>query len=325
MKRIKFVSLLTAACIMGTMISACSGGKTVESDVPETTVTETTAETEETSETKISEPKKPGGEKVPLETTAEIVETTVAEKSTVGEPIEINEYLSYCKYIGEDASVLFPDEEYYYDIYMYIPYLTFKGGEVDEINKQMLDYAIESHDQWWTNGCDFRVFINDDNSISIIQFVYGMSDYLDVNAIMVDLNTGKIMSNEEILERSGYTETELYEYATATMTSVLEADKANHDISDEIFEQMMESESMSEAYEYVFSPDNINTDMIMFIGPEGKLVVSAAMLSFGSSATTTEIFDLEGNLWTAAGCGYMDYNFGDIVIYARGNGTIIKK
>ena len=47
MKRTKFVSLLTAACVMGTMLSACSNEKAVETTVTETTIVETTT-TEET-------------------------------------------------------------------------------------------------------------------------------------------------------------------------------------------------------------------------------------------------------------------------------------
>lgn len=322
MKRTKFVSLLTAACVMGAMVSACSDEKAVETTVTETTIVETTT-TEEPLETKVSGPMKPGAEVIPLEPTEEVIETEV-EGPLPGEPVRINDYLSYIKYEGDEVSELIPDA-YYDEMLFYIPCLTFKGGDVDEINEQLLDFVTDSYYSCDIYRTDFKVFINDDNSISIVQFVYGVSDYLNINSVMVDLDTGKIISNEEILERAGVTEAELYDKTVATISNVLETYKADVGITDEIFDQMLESEFFAEAYELIYSPDTINKDMTMFIVPDGKLLVVSPILSFGSGTTTNEILDLDGNIWTVTGCGYMEYYIGDIVVYAREDGLILKK
>lgn len=304
MKKVKIFSLVVAACVMGTMVFGCSkasapADETSTTTTAEVTVAEETEKKEETKETVAEET-----EAAP-DTGAEVVtDENNDENEEEGTSIVVNQYLLYT--VNEETI----DGE---DKIAYIPFINIDNDEIREVNNQMGNFAGLVFEDWSLSNSSFRVFEND-GIMSICQLNCDMYDGMCVNAVTIDINEGKVLSNKEIMDLVGYTEDQLYTDASATIENMLVND---YGLDEETRNDRISNDSegyFADALEKTFSKEVLNSNMIMFIGPDGTLCLCSKIVSMGGPLTTTEIYDVNGNMWTMPGCGYAIDTFGDIIV-----------
>lgn len=311
MKKFKIFSLVVAACVMGTMVFGCSeasapADETSTTTTAEVTVAEETEKKEETKETEKAEVAEEETEEAVAETDAEDEEATDENNADEeeGTSIVVNQYLLYT--VNEETI----DGE---DKIAYIPFINIDNDEIREINNQMGNFAGIVFEDSDMSSSSFRVFEND-GIMSICQLDYDMYDGMIVNAVTIDLNEGKVLSNKEIMDLVGYTEDQLYTDASATIENML---VTNYGLDEETRNSRISNDSegfFTDALEKTFSKEVLSSNMIMFVGPDGALCLCSKIVSMGGPLTTTEIYDVNGNMWTMPGCGYAIDTFGDIIV-----------
>lgn len=218
--------------------------------------------------------------------------------------IQVNNYLSYSTLSLTDVNG---------DMHVaYIPCLTIAGSDIAASNADMESFAIQCLEAqnpfYWS--ADFRVFDNGSGVISILQTLYGPYDDIYLNAVTVNLNTGSVLTNDDIMALTGTTEESLYDDITGSFDSRVEWCFERDYMCEEMFDP---SSEMYEVIEHTYSHENVNSDMIMFIGPNGNLCASADFISLGGSLYNTIVTDTEGNWYIELGNHYVE-GFGDIIV-----------
>ena len=98
-----------------------------------------------------------------------------------------------------------------------------------------------------------------------------------------------------LLAYCGYTNDSFYKNATKSLQTILDNYFLRMGMDEETRNNMFESGFGADEYELTFSEDLVNSDMMMFIGSNGELILSSPVFSFGSASLSNDIYDMNGN------------------------------
>ncbi|MCR5616966.1 MAG: hypothetical protein K6F83_01605 [Clostridiales bacterium] len=262
MKKAKCLSLLL---IFAMAIGGCSKTNTSETAettaAPETTITETTEEPTETTETTET-------------TTTEEPAPTFAPEITQYSDVKVNDYITVSR-----------------DEYKFIPQFTLEGDDFKKANEEIMELAGDTY----VVSMDYAFIKADSRRNTLLVYVGGEWEWLDVLCYTFDTQTNEILDNDTILAIAGEPLSEFYEDASDSLEAILEERNFRFDQED---------------YEYTLSSENINKNMMMFLGKNDELFLVSDVCSGGGADFYIEIWDLNAKCWSG-GCQVDAAGLGD--------------
>lgn len=256
------------------------------------------------------------------QTTVEETEASEEEtEATVEETEEIDEddfdFEEYPDGIGADSGVPYPGRE---DIdgvvhaeiarcancnsdkiFVY-PVLELESDDADLINgsvEAILDVVTNDEDDLYLSS-DFFYYIYED-CISLVFAVHGNYDMDSFQIWNLDMETGEVVSNSDILAMSNATESSIAEAGTVACTNYI-----NHAADwGEGYEPLivdgalnpnspMYDDYMLRLYDETFSIYNIHDGMSVGIDSEGTLFFTSDVMSFGGADFYMRLYNYDG-------------------------------
>jgi len=87
-----------------------------------------------------------------------------------------------------------------------IPHINIESEDVDKINKDFDDFISKINEDVWINGEKYFYFVNNNVLTLVTESIYDRYAIDDAKVYHIDLNNGKLLSNNQIMSSHGITD-----------------------------------------------------------------------------------------------------------------------
>lgn len=301
MKKIKLAASILALCFLCNCSPAAKdNSRDRDEDSEDIEETESSLEDEEKVSEDTAEDKAPGEtddtEETPESSGDDSFEPVVYLNT--GVPIDIEQYVS--------AGVIYDNEDAWENIAY--PILNFDTEDAQRINTEVMEMAEHAQETYGTN-MTFSVIQNSDNLLTVLVREGGEMDYGAFHPYVIDVNSGRQLTNEQILDIAGVDGSRIHDLATDAIMDGLNYYYMNTgtyysngnpmfvdgEVSLDGWTVDITAEEISSrpGYTDTFSDETLNEDMDMFLDREGNLILTSR-IGVWSTGPNCRIYDLNG-------------------------------